>query len=148
MELTEHFTYEELGLTFPAGDSRLVENALFLCRQLLEPIRAHFGAVIVNDGYRAPGHNASVGGKPTSYHLFTDGRAAADIKLAGAGLPEAFDWIRLESALPFDKVILEAAAGGDPRCIHLQIDRLNPPRRQAFTGSTGAGTVYPEVEVR
>ena len=147
MELTEHFSYEALGLAFPARDPRLVENALFLCQQLLEPIRTHYGAVIVNDGYRAPDQNASVGGKPTSYHLFTDGRAAADIEFYSIGLQDAFDWIRLESELPFDKVILEGETG-NPRCIHLQIDRLNPPRRQAFTGSTGAGTVYPQVEVK
>jgi len=148
MQLTEHFGYAELGLEFPCGDERLVQNAIFLCQKLLEPIRAQFGPVVVNDGYRAPEHNERVGGKPTSYHLFEDGKAGADITIPSVSLQEAFDWIRLESGLNFDKVILESNSQGEPRCIHLQIDRNALPRRQAFTGSTGAGTVYPQVEVR
>ena len=53
-----------------------------------------------------------------------------------------FDWLRLESGLPFDKVILERNAQGFSATVHIQVDRLNAPRRQAFTGSTGDATDY------
>lgn len=139
MQLTEHFADTELGV---AGcDAQLVANATYICAQLLEPVRAKFGPTMVDDGYRDAAHNARVGGKPDSYHLFNGTRSAADIRVVGATLQSAFDWIRLESELPFDEVILEYS-GDVPACIHLQIDSAVKPRRWAFTGATGAGTEY------
>ena len=145
VKLTENFLDTELGV---AGcDIRLIGNATFLCVKLLEPIRAHFGKPVrVHDGYRDPAHNDRVGGKPGSWHLFEAGHAAADISVQDVPLQEAFDWIRLESGLPFDKVILESS-GGQPATIHLQIDCLVAPRRLAYTGGTGASFTYNPVEV-
>ncbi len=141
-QLTEHFEDHELGVE--GCDQRHLDNATLLCEQVLEPIRAKFGPVHVRDGYRDPGHNAAVGGKTASFHLFTDGHAAADIDaLPAVTIPALFDWLRLESGLPFDKVILETNAKDVPACVHIQIDRLNPPRRQAFIGHTGEDQVSP-----
>jgi zinc D-Ala-D-Ala carboxypeptidase len=144
MKISEHFTAEELGVVH---GTQQYENARALCEQVLEPVRAHFGAVlVVHCGQRSDQHNAAVGGKAQSWHLFRGGRAAADFHVVGVDLKRAFDWMRLESRLPFDKVILESAPNGTPACIHVQMDRLAPARRLAFSGSTGAGTVYrPEV---
>ena len=145
MQLTEHFSQEELGVL--GCEQRLIDNAMFLCTEVLEPLRARFGPIVVHDGYRDPGHNQRVGGKPASFHLFEDGHAAADVSAAGASVPQVFDWLRLESDLPFDKVILETNSAGFAACVHIQVDRNNDPRRQAFTGNTGAGTDYTQVEV-
>lgn len=140
INLTEHFTDTELGV---AGcDEQLIENARWLCEHILEPIRTKFGPVRVHDGYRDESHNKRVGGKVDSFHLFEWGRAAADIDAPHVGLADLFDWLRLESGLPFDKVILESNSQGAPAAVHIQVDRLNTPRRQAFTGHTGNGTVY------
>jgi len=145
MQLTEHFADTELGV---AGcEERLIANASNLCAQILEPLRARYGPVLVHDGYRDPSHNARVGGKPASFHLFDCGRAAADASI-GSPMRIAFDWMRLESGLPFDKVILETNAFGVPECIHVQIDSLNAPRREAYIGKTGAATNYTPMEVR
>lgn len=145
MQLSEHFSDTELGV---AGcDERLMDNATFLCDKLLEPIREKFGPIFVHDGYRDPGHNARVGGKPASFHLYEDTKAAADISAAAVSIGDLFDWIRLDSALPFDKVILERNSSGFAACVHIQADRANPPRREAYTGSTGAGEVYVPVPV-
>jgi len=146
MQLTPHFTDFELGVD--GQESRLLTSAQFLCTALLEPIRAKFGPVRVHDGYRNPEHNAAVGGKPTSWHQFNGTESAADFDCPQASYQTVFDWIRLESGLPFDKVILEMNNAGEPSCIHVQIDANATPRRQAYTGSTGAGTVYTAVEVR
>ena len=140
MNLTEHFTDAELGVA--GADPRLIENAKFLCETILEPIRAQFGPVKIHDGYRSPEHNASVGGKPTSWHQFDANQAAADFDCLPHDYQAVFDWIRLWSSLPFDKVILESNSAGLPAAIHIQVDTTAAPRRLAYTGSTGAGTAY------
>ncbi len=146
MQLTEHFGEEELGV---AGcDARLIANADYLCMSVLEAVHAKFGTVRVHDGYRDQGHNARVGGKTASYHLFEDGHAAADVDAPVTSIVGLFDWLRLESELPFDKVILERNKAGVARCVHIQVDRLSTPRRLAFTGQTGAGEAYVPVDVK
>jgi hypothetical protein len=147
MQLTEHFSDAELGV---AGcDARLIANADFLCVSILEAVRAKFGPVDVHDGYRDPGHNARVGGKPTSYHMFEDGKAAADFNVTSVSNQALFDWMRLESGLLFDKLILERnPITGIAACVHVQVDRLNKARRLAYTGSTGNGKVYTPAEVK
>jgi hypothetical protein len=146
MQLTEHFADTELGVDGAA--SQIIANAMYICQELLEPIRAQFGPVHVHDGYRPPAHNAAVGGKLTSYHLYDGTQSAADIDVLPTDYQAAFDWIRLESGLPFDKVILETNDADVPACIHLQIDSAVAPRRQAYVGKTGAGTVYTPVAVQ
>jgi hypothetical protein len=144
MQLTEHFTDVELGV---AGcEQRLIDNAKALCVQLLEPIRAKFGPVTVDDGYRDPGHNARVGGKAASQHLFEGGNSAADIRVVDPpGV--LFDWIRLKSELAFDQVILESSGGVD-RCVHVSYDRGKQAQRcMALVGQTGDGKVYMPVKV-
>jgi hypothetical protein len=145
MNLSEHFTAEELGVA--RGSTGAVENARALCERVLERVRARFGKpVMIHCGMRSVKHNAAVGGKAQSWHLFEGGKAAADFHVAGENMQRVFDWMRLDSDLPFDKVILESAADGTPACIHVQMDRLAEPRRLAYTGKTGAGTTYrPEV---
>lgn len=144
--LTANFSEHELGVD--SAEERIRENARFLSEKLLEPIRAHYAKpLFVHDGYRPPEHNHQVGGKPTSWHLFEGTRAAADIHVEQLPLTELFRWIRMESKLPFDKVILEHSFDGIPRCVHLQIDRQAGPRRLAYIGSTGDGQSYTPVEV-
>jgi zinc D-Ala-D-Ala carboxypeptidase len=145
--LSPHFSQRELGVI--GCEQRIIDNAIFICMNLMEPIRAHFNSPInVHDGYRDIGHNTRVGGKPTSFHLFDGGKSAADFDITGHGFKEVFDWIRLTSKLAFDKVILETNLAGHPANIHLQVDRNNAPRRQAFIGGTGNSAHYTQVEVR
>lgn len=146
MKLTEHFSEAELHVE--GEEPRIVDNARFLCEQLLEPIRAHYQVPIhVTSGYRAPAHNKSVGGKPTSFHLYEEGKAAADFCIPGLPVTQVFNWIRGASGLPIDKVILEHDAHGTPQIIHVQIDSQKGPRRLAYIGSTGDGQSYTQVEV-
>lgn len=146
MNLTEHFSEEELGVH--GQDERLKDNAMFLCEKILEPIREHYAAVLhIHDGYRNPMHNANVGGKPASWHLYQDGHAAADFHVEGVPLTQLFNWIRSVSGLPFDKVILEHGADDTPRCVHVQVDSEIAPRRLAYIGGTGNSQSYQKVEV-
>jgi|SRR5208337_1184452 len=148
MQLSPHFTDTELGVV--GAEQRILDNAIFLCINLLEPIRQHFGRPLnIHDGYRNPAHNAAVGGKVASFHLFAGGQAAADFDVGGDTLPtyrQVFDWLRLESKLPFDKVILEHNTIGEDATVHIQVDRNNPPRREAFVGGTGDSQQYTLVQ--
>lgn len=150
MQLTPHFSDKELGVI--GCEQRIIDNATFICTTILEPIRQHFGRPInVHDAYRDQGHNTRVGGKIASFHLYGGGHSAADIDVGGDHPPtyrQVFDWLRLESKLPFDKVILEHNAAGEDATVHIQVDRANPPRRQAFVGGTGSSQQYTLVEVR
>lgn len=145
MQLSPHFSDKELGVI--GCEQRLLDNAIYLCINLLEPIRAHFNnSVNIHDGYRDPSHNARVGGKTASFHLFDGGKSAADIDVTNHNYREVFDWIRLHSKLPFDKVILEHNSTGIDSVIHLQIDRNNAPRREAYVGGTGNSQQYTLVQ--
>lgn len=148
MQLSPHISDKEMGVI--GCEQRIIDNAEFLCITILEPIRAHFGRPLnIHDAYRDPAHNARVGGKVASFHLFDGGHAAADFDCGGDTKPtyrQVFDWIRLESKLPYDKVILEHNDAGEDRVVHIQIDRNHPPRREAYVGGTGNSTQYTLVQ--
>jgi len=84
--LSKHFVVEE----FDCHDGTKVQkrdyNGLeYLCRTYLEPLRAKFGSVHINSGYRTRSYNASIGGASKSFHVYTmhDGNdQAADITCA------------------------------------------------------------------
>jgi uncharacterized protein YcbK (DUF882 family) len=81
--LSKHFTVEE----FDCRDGTKVKPREYkglsrLCRLYLEPLRAKYGRVRVNSGYRTRRYNASIGGASNSYHIYDahDGHdQAADI---------------------------------------------------------------------
>ncbi len=151
MHLSEHFTLAEFcrGTEPPADTIPLAQE---FCQKILEPLRQHLGClVVITSGYRDPDHNAAIGGAADSYHVWTPIRCAADLKVPGRSLRETFDWLRLESGLPFDKVILERSkANPDDEnlgCIHIQYRRFMP-RRLAFSGFTHGAGGYLSLEVR
>lgn len=125
-------------------------NALFLCNEILEPIREHFKCpLIITSGYREAQYNKAIGGTPTSQHLYNEGDAAVDFFLVHIPIRKVFDWLRLESGLPFDQVILESK-NGTPNVIHITINRFKVPRRVAMTGSVAGmlnGNKYEKVDV-
>jgi hypothetical protein len=115
------------------------------CDRILEPVRDRFGRVIITSGYRCPELNKLVHGVEDSDHQWTTERIAADFQTPDAELAEVFDWLRLESGLPFDQVIREQGSKQGGNCIHISY-RLNP-RRQALIGSTHNASGYQHVEV-
>jgi hypothetical protein len=140
-QLSEHFADSELRVA--GQEQRIIGNAKFLCIQILEPLREKFGALLIHSGYRDPAHNESVGGVHGSFHLYAGDECAADfapLPTASASLELIFDWMRLESNLPFDHVILEHDRDGHPACIHVQahVEFANRRPRGAYLRSTGA----------
>jgi hypothetical protein len=151
MQLSPHFADTELGVASLSIDAQIYANAKQICAVLLEPIRAQFGPIAVDDGYRNPAHNAAVGGAQDSQHLYIGENSAADIRPLNPvySLGSVFDWIRLNSHLPFDQCILEVAPGTKiPSCIHISYNGALPKqRRQALTGETNGAGAYQSVEV-
>jgi zinc D-Ala-D-Ala carboxypeptidase len=153
MNLSEHFTLEEFTRNShnePNEPTKEVISILeWLCTCFLEPIRAHFGRPIrITSGYRCPVLNALVGGKPTSYHQANAGRCAVDFQIPGVPIQEVFDWIRKESKLPVDQVILERGKyerHENDDCIHIQV-RHDEPRKIALLGPTHNKGSYEPVE--
>jgi hypothetical protein len=148
-QLSDHFTDRELRVD--GQDPRVVGNAKFLCLQILEPIREEFGALEIHSGFRDPVHNEEVGGVHGSYHEYVGDCCACDFSplSPGTNLQEVFDWLRTDSKIPFDHVILEHdPVTRAPRCIHVQAHVLNKNRRPrgAYLRATGAATSTTTVE--
>ena len=87
MQLTEHFTLEEMtrsniarqkGVKNEPNESQ-IENLKLLCEYILEPIREKIGCpLVISSGYRSEKINTLVGGSKTSQHLLG---SAADIQI-------------------------------------------------------------------
>ena len=109
MNLSEHFTLEELTVTShrefdntPNGDeiANLTRLAIFL-----ERVKAKLGMkpVMINSGFRSKQVNDSVGSKDTSQHRLG---CAADLRVPGM-TPREVVQILIDSGLPYDQLILE-----------------------------------------
>lgn len=143
--LTANFSERELDVEECSMEVK--GAARILCCEILEKVRAKYSMpVFVTNGYRSPEHNKEVGGKEDSWHLYIDGKAACDFKVIGADIVQVFDWMRLESGLKFDKLILEYSHG-KPAVIHVQIHINEAARRLAYIGETGDAKKYKPVPV-
>lgn len=140
MNLTEHFTLEEMCVSQTAARQRIdnrpgtveVKN-LYRTAELLEEVRALVGRpVSVSSGYRSRDVNAAVGGSANSAHIKG---LAADIIAPGLSAKELAEKIQA-SGIVFDQLIYEGA------WVHISLsDRA--PRRQVLTAIfSPRGTVY------
>lgn len=85
-------------------DSIQLRRLRDLCTQLLEPLRAKWGPLLVTSGLRLPAVNAAVGSTMASAHLVG---WAADVKpKAGVDYDDVFAWLAT-SGLAWDQAIHE-----------------------------------------
>lgn len=151
MNLTDHFTFEEMVLSETAA-RKCLDNTptaetvanLTVLAQYLERIRARVravhgqGYIAITSGYRAPEVNAAVGGKPTSYHCFG---LAADIHVPGMGVLALARFIA-DNFDDYDQLIFEFDSW-----VHVGIPKPGEkPRRQQLT-INHAGTLAGLQEV-
>lgn len=153
MQLTEHFTLEELTVSPTAKKLGLpntptaehIANMKYCCEKILEPVRAKFGKVQVNSSYRAPAVNKAVGGSKTSQHV--NGQAI-DFEVPGVDNKKVADWVA--DNLEFDQVILEFYTAGDKNSgwVHASIKKEGGNRRERLiaTKSKAGGTTYTPVK--
>lgn len=118
------------------------KNAIALCTDYLEPIRAKFNKpLIITSGYRSKQLNTAIGGHPNSDHMQGN---AVDFYVKDCVLRDVFDTIRRmyrDKKLPkFDQLILELG-----QWIHLGVG--SPQRGQVFEAkqSNGRGVIYSRV---
>ena len=123
MNLSPHFTLEELTHSEIAvrkgiantPDADTVENLKVLASSL-ERVRHVLGSpIIVSSGYRSPKVNSTVGGSPTSSHLFG---YAADFICPGFGTPREICEAIRASGIDYDQIIEEGTwvhFSADPR---------------------------------
>lgn len=112
MNLSEHFTYDELTRSETAArhgfdntpNESEVDNLKRLAA-LLEEVKKAVGgkAVMINSGFRSKQTNDAVGSKDSSQHRLG---CAADIRVPGM-TPRQVVEACIEAQVPFDQIILE-----------------------------------------
>lgn len=144
MNLSEHFTLEEatksqtairLGIDNTPTASE-IDRMKLVCREVLEPLRAHFGKpVVINSFYRCPRLNAEVGSKPSSQHTLGE---AVDLEIPGIPNPEVAEWMR--DNLTVDQLILEFYEPGKPNSGWVHVSYKDNACRQECLTITSKGT--------
>ena len=131
MNLTEHFTLEELTATShrqfdnTPNDSELA-NLLRLA-EFLEQVKTALDGkpIMINSGFRSKAVNDSVGSKDSSQHRIG---AACDFRVPGM-TPDAVVRAVIAAGLPFDQIIREFDSW-----THISVTNTpdGAPRRQAL----------------
>jgi hypothetical protein len=131
MQLSEHFTLEELTAT----SHREFDNTpkaselanLMRLAALLEQVKTVLGnkPVMINSGFRSKQVNDSVGSKDTSQHRIG---CAADIRIPGMTPNEVVKAI-MDSDIPYDQLIREFDSWTHISVTNTTTDK---PRRQAL----------------
>jgi len=140
--MTPHFSLAELTKTIvrapdgftgawnqPGADE--LAALLHLATVILEPVRARFGPVVVNSGYRSPDVNAAVRGQPTSQHIRGE---AADFEVPGVHNVTLAHWIR-DNLPDYDQIIAEFCSPSDPAAgwVHCSAVAGRSPRNVTLT---------------
>jgi putative chitinase len=139
MNLTSHFTLEELTIT----DHRELENTpnetelanLKRLAEFLETVKTVLGGkpIMVNSAFRSKAVNDAVGSKDTSQHRIG---CAADIRVPGLTPDEVVKAI-IASGIGYDQVIREF-----DRWTHISIPNAGAPRKQALIIDKAGTRVY------
>ena len=112
-QITENFTLEEMFRSETAErkhiDNRppkdIEENLVYLVKNVLQPLRDHFGVPIrVTSGYRSPALNRAVGGSSSSWHSHG---CAADIQIPSGKVPLKSVFEYIYNNLPYTELIAE-----------------------------------------
>lgn len=119
MNVSPHFSWDELTRTSQtalqaenrAAAEQYRESLTRLAVELLEPIRAQFGPVRINSGFRSLAVNSAIGGSKKSQHMRGE---AADIVAPSVSVEELHRWICAESGLAFGQCILEKSKPDRP----------------------------------
>lgn len=104
--------------------------------KVLEPVRAKFGLVHVNSGYRCHDLNAAVGSKDSSQHRMG---CAVDFECPPHSNADVAAWIR--DNLDFDQLILEFYTPGDPLSGWVHASYVPTGNRKQVLTITKAGTL-------
>lgn len=147
MNLSEHFTLEELSTTSHsdlrarnrAYARKNVSRLQALAEDVLEPCRAILGPMMITSGCRCPELNKRVGGNHRSQHCLCE---AADFIPSKVPLKEAFDLIR-KSGIQYGQLILERVSGVE--WIHISLGEPYRPKSRCNQALVYDGKKYKAV---
>lgn len=106
-EFTQSRTARKKGISNKPGPQEIA-NLKALVKNVLDPVRAHFGKpVVVTSGYRSPELNRRIGGSRTSQHVKGQ---AADFTIPGISNYKVAQWIHRN--LNYDQLIYEFGEHG------------------------------------
>jgi hypothetical protein len=96
VKLSKHFNLAELIKTNVRQFDNMpnmtaIDNLQLLVDNVLQPVRDHFGPVVVTSGYRSPEVNKAIGGSATSDHCKG---MAADFEVLGVPNKVVAEWVR------------------------------------------------------
>ena len=143
-ELTISETAERLQLDNSFPDTATCRSAVYLCRRVLEPVRAQFGKFSPNSVYRSQELERALKKMPSSWisaSQHTLGQAC-DIQITGVSNMKLAIWIK--ESLDFDQLILEchnAAKGKNSGWVHVSVV---PPRMGTNRGNVMSYVMDPD----
>ena len=114
-EFTKSITAERLGIDNKPGYEQVLAMK-HLCREVLEPLRQHYGKPIrITSGYRCEELNRAVGGVGRSQHMLGE---AADLSVPNEQVArDWFQWIVRNTN--FDQMLFEHSSRMRNRWLHL-----------------------------
>jgi hypothetical protein len=135
MNLSRNFTLQELIKSDTAvrlgvdnnPNANQIEKLKLLCENILQPVRDHFGPVMITSGFRSPTLCVKIGSSVNSQH--TQG-CAADFECPGKDNAEVADWIYKN--LDFDQMILEFYVPGEPNSGWVHCSYITDQPRKQF----------------
>lgn len=143
MKLSRNFHLSEFTRSATASRHRIanvpgpchIAALRLLAIECLQPVRDHFGPVSVSSGFRSAMLNSRVSRSATSQHLAGE---AADFEVPGVDNFEVASWI-VQSAIPFDQLILEHYIKGEPHSgwLHMSHAASRKQRGQVLTATVG-----------
>lgn len=143
MNLSEHFTLRELVKSQTAArmgidnipDSFALAYLDRLCRDILEPVREHYGvAFSPSSGYRSPELCEAIGSSRKSQHAKGQ---AADFEVPGIDNLALAEWVK--ENLKFDQLILECYMPGNPNSGWVHCSIADTLRGETLTYTKGVG---------
>ena len=123
-ELTRSDTAARRGIANDFPSVQELRAAVYLCREVIQPVRDKFGRFSPNSVFRGHELERALKGRPdswTSTSQHTRGEAC-DIEVAGVSTMELARWV--QANLAFDQTILEcynAAAGPNSGWVHVSV---------------------------
>jgi len=141
MKLSEHFELSELTRTSTGLPNNPTQGEVLkltdLCVSILEVIRAKWGPVKIDSGFRCLAVNEAVGGVADSQHVFGEAADIVPVDVTIVGVDEVYEWIVKKSGLRFGQCINERR--GSSHWIHVSLPRMNGKKNQealVFDGHT------------
>lgn len=152
MKLSQNFDLAELIASESAkrhGISNMpnpeqTENLILLCKEVLEPIRIHFGVpILISSGFRSLKLNQAIGGRGKSQHMSGE---AVDIDMDGTskGVSNEMIFNFIKDNLKFDQLINEF----NYSWVHVSFSSSGKQRNEILKAikTSGGITVYQKIK--